>query len=525
MKICHWLSVLLIVVGVNLVQAGSATWNVSPGSGDWNTATNWTPATVPNGPSDVATFGRSSITAISISTDVEVKQIVFSPGASAYTIAPANDMADLTLDAPGIANNSGIVQQFGGDTKFNSAGVILQMGSTAGNLIAFSPAVSLYCWGDLGTASVTSTYGGQSSYIFENAAQATFDVGNALFFQLFATADDGNFLIRGSLPDGTPGGVVVFDTGTSAVNATFTLEGGQFASQSGGFLTFTGTAAAANATIIANGGVTGSIVYFSDTSTGDNASITLSGNATLDVSFHRTAAIGVGSLAGSGGNVIIGSRNLSVGGNPADTRFSGIIQDGSNDTGGAITKIGSGTLILSGANTYTGGTIVKGGTLLVSNRSGSGTGSGPLQVTVGTLGGRGSIAGAVTIGSGSGSQVFLAPSANSVKPVSLTTLGALTFQANATYSWKLNTKRMSADLVNGNGVAINHSASFAIATIGNKALPAGQVFLAINNSSATSIAGTFANLPDGGTIAFGNNTFQANYEGGDGNDLTLSVVP
>ena len=39
------------------------------------------------------------------------------------------------------------------------------------------------------------------------------------------------------------------------------------------------------------------------------------------------------------------------------------------------------------------------------------------------------------------------------------------------------------------------------------------------------IIGTFMNLPDGGTITAGNNTFQANYEGGDGNDLTLTVVP
>ncbi len=33
------------------------------------------------------------------------------------------------------------------------------------------------------------------------------------------------------------------------------------------------------------------------------------------------------------------------------------------------------------------------------------------------------------------------------------------------------------------------------------------------------------NLPDGGSITVGNNTFQASYEGGDGNDLTLTVVP
>jgi len=45
----------------------------------------------------------------------------------------------------------------------------------------------------------------------------------------------------------------------------------------------------------------------------------------------------------------------------------------------------------------------------------------------------------------------------------------------------------------------------------------------INNTAATPIAGTFSNLADGATVVVGNNTFQANYEGGDGNDLTLTV--
>jgi hypothetical protein len=40
-------------IGVsNSVRAGNATWDLDPGSGDWNTATNWTPTTVPNGSAD-----------------------------------------------------------------------------------------------------------------------------------------------------------------------------------------------------------------------------------------------------------------------------------------------------------------------------------------------------------------------------------------------------------------------------------------------------------------------------------------
>jgi hypothetical protein len=33
-----------------LAHAGSAQWNLNPISGDWNTAENWTPMAVPNGP-------------------------------------------------------------------------------------------------------------------------------------------------------------------------------------------------------------------------------------------------------------------------------------------------------------------------------------------------------------------------------------------------------------------------------------------------------------------------------------------
>ena len=59
------------------VQAGSATWNLNPASSDWNTAANWTPPTVPNGPSDVATFSTSNQTEISLSAPVTVAQITF----------------------------------------------------------------------------------------------------------------------------------------------------------------------------------------------------------------------------------------------------------------------------------------------------------------------------------------------------------------------------------------------------------------------------------------------------------------
>lgn len=75
-----------------IASGASATWNLNPTDSVWQTATNWTPATVPNGPNDIATFGVSNRTAITNDTlhDIEVNGIVFNPGASAFTIAFGN---------------------------------------------------------------------------------------------------------------------------------------------------------------------------------------------------------------------------------------------------------------------------------------------------------------------------------------------------------------------------------------------------------------------------------------------------
>jgi hypothetical protein len=75
------------------------------------------------------------------------------------------------------------------------------------------------------------------------------------------------------------------------------------------------------------------------------------------------------------------------------------------------------------------------------------------------------------------------------------------------------------------GVTISNEALFSAILHGNAALPIGDVFTVIDNTAALPISGTFSNLPDGFSFTAGNNTFQVSYEGGDGNNLTLTVVP
>jgi len=257
------------------------------------------------------------------------------------------------------------------------------------------------------------------------------------------------------------------------------------------------------------------------------ARVELFGNGNLDMSFRRRG-VTIGSIEGSG-LVFLGAFKMSVGSNNASTTFSGLIQDGGGNggTGGSLTKIGTGKLVLTNANTYTGETTIKHGKLVVNNRQGSGTGSGPVQVNGGTLGGKGTIAGGVTVGTGIGSGAVLSPGyqhgAN--KLGALTIQSTLTFNADGTYQAELNSSTTTADEVIANGVTINSGAQFSFADLGTGTLPPGTVFTVIDNTEATPIAGTFSNLPDGSTFTSNGNTYQVNYESGDGNDLTLTVIP
>ena len=146
-----------------------------------------------------------------------------------------------------------------------------------------------------------------------------------------------------------------------------------------------------------------------------------------------------------------------------------------------------------------------------------------MQVDAGTFGGIGSVSGAVTVATGTGTGAFLAPGTKG--PGTLTLTSILTFKTGSGYKCELGlTAQPKSDQVTANGVTIESGARFALRTKGNRTLPAGTSFTVISNTAAIPISGTFSNLADGSTLLAGNNTFQVSYEGGDGNDLTMTVV-
>ena len=551
--------------------AGSATWSSNPLTGDWNTATNWVPNTIPNGTSDIATFGMSKVTDV-VNSDliVNLDSLVFSPGASQYTISALDN---IELYGPGVVNNSGILQSFVAGAFFfknsASAGEMVNF-TTVGGDFFFENASSAgsgsfdVASGDhqafmdffddstAGDATINASdsavieffdnsTGGNSTLNLSSAAFVTFDgsnnaehmtatcIGGAgtfssqMDFQVVSSAGEGSFTTIGGSTIGEHGSFILFDDAATADNATFVINGGMGRGLSATGLLFLDTSTAANANITANGGVGGSkggMVTFEDASTGGTATIALNGNAKLDISTHNPPGVAIGSLAGAG-SVLLGANTLTIGSNNQSTTFSGVIQG----TGG-MSKTGTGTLTLSGANSYSGGTTVSAGLLNVSNTTGSGTGTGPVNVNSGTLGGSGIIAGGTTIGSGSGGAAFLAPAVGTKEQATLTTHGALTFNSDATYTctFKAKKNKAKADKVIANGVTIN-GAILNLVGQTQGSLKQGLRLTLISDTSGNPISGTFSNLPDSGIVTINGNNFQASYEGGDGNDLTLTVVP
>jgi autotransporter-associated beta strand protein len=105
-----------------------------------------------------------------------------------------------------------------------------------------------------------------------------------------------------------------------------------------------------------------------------------------------TFNLNVGSMSGNA-PIDLGSQTLTVGSDNTSNTYSGIISDA-----GALVKTGSGTLVLTAMNTFTGPTTVSQGKLLV----GGALGNSPVSVNGGGgLGGTGSIAGQVTLAGGS----------------------------------------------------------------------------------------------------------------------------
>ncbi len=545
---------------------GSATWLNSPVSNKWNSAANWLPANVPNGATDIATFSFSDTTTISVVQNTEVDSIFFAEGASSFTIMPrfSPDTA-LVLSGAGVVNNSGVVQHFAAGVAFNgsintvgtiefanAASAGEQTDYTVNGSNANATLVGAIIFRDTSTAGSATFLNlpnpsnvRPSRIDFEMAATAgnalVTSVGSTLpggagaqvYFYGTATAGNATFVCGGG---GASGGYtesfVEFREGSTAGMATLTANGGTASGAPGGVIYFqsidhqnpsTGTA-----TLVANGGTNGGLggqILLGGKVLG-SGTVILHGNGCLDVSTASPVTEAtIGSLAGEG-FVHLGARELEVGTNNANTVFNGVIEDGGliGGTGGALVKAGRGTWTVAGESLYTGGTTLKAGRIFLANSSGSATGNGPVTVTGGTLAGTGIIAGALTFAPGS-TGATLAPGSGVRVPATLTIQRAMTLGAGTNFQVDLKpTGTPAADQVKVAGATIAGGVTLSLRETSRMAPPVGTVFTVIANTSALPTVGTFAGLGEGATIVINGQTFAISYQGGDGNDVTLTYL-
>jgi autotransporter-associated beta strand protein len=262
--------VACILLPTSPAIAGSSVWQSSPPTNDWDTASNWTPATVPNGSADTATFNTSSTAMISISANTQVNSFTFNGNASAFTITATPDLA-LTISGVGITNNSGLTQNF--VTAVNGAGsfgtIRFQNNATAGSMTSFTNNGSTVSGADGGRTIFNDSSTAGSATITNNdpGGAPNNGMGGWTFFNNSSNAGTATITNSGGTTDlGTAdvlGGTHFYNTSsasTAVINNT-----------SFGYLIFYDSSTAASATVTNNGL---SMVIFKNNSTAANATLT-----------------------------------------------------------------------------------------------------------------------------------------------------------------------------------------------------------------------------------------------------------
>jgi fibronectin-binding autotransporter adhesin len=191
--------------------------------------------------------------------------------------------------------------------------------------------------------------------------------------------------------------------------------------------------------------------------------------------------------------------------NAANLTLSGAI-------GGAagIAKTGAGRLTLSGTSTFTGGTTVNAGTLLVN-----GTIPGPVVVNGGaTLGGTGTVSGSVTVNAGGTLAPGLSPGITNTGNLVLAGIFLVEIEGTTIGTQYDNTN--VAGTVNVAGATLTLAGAYV-------PVP-GNVFTIIANDGADPVVGTFAGLAEGATVTLNGATLRITYAGGTGNDVVLTAI-
>jgi fibronectin-binding autotransporter adhesin len=361
----------------------------------------------------------------------------------------------LTISGVGAAGQNGALVNVSGT---NNYGGLLTLGAAA-TISSNSGTLNLTNTGTITGSGLNLTLTGSGigsiSSIIATGTGALIKNGSGQWILTGAnTYTGGTTISAGTLQlgnGGTSGSILgdVIDNGSFAINRSDTYAFGGVISGSGAFAqigtgttiltganTYTGgTTISAGTLQLGNGGTSGSIVgdVVNNGSFAINRSDTLTFGGVISGS-GAFRQIGIGTTVLTGANTYTGGSTISGGtlqlGNSGTSGsiIGDVIDNGTfainrSDTytfggvisgAGAFQQLGTGTTVLTGANTYTGTTTVNGGSLLVDGSIASANTS---VNSGGLLGGNGAIAGSVAIADGG----ILAPG-NSVGTLTVSSL-------------------------------------------------------------------------------------------------------
>ncbi|UQD76306.1 autotransporter-associated beta strand repeat-containing protein [Bradyrhizobium japonicum] len=334
--------------------AQDATWRTSPSTNAYEDGNNWSTGNVPSG---TAYFGTSNLLYLTVGSSTSVGGWTFNAGASDYEIHNQPGSA-LTFTGAGITINGGS----------------LYLTTGTGSTTTFQNSSSL------GTAKSNN----QGLMVFANsstAGNATLGNGNILSFQDTSTA--GNAAISNNnfmsfVGSSTAGSAAITNYSVLDFNGTSTAGNANLTTESGGYTNFKDNSTAGNATLTVNSG--GLLRFYGNSTTGN---ATIINNAGGNIYFSGTGPAGdrklsVNSLTGAGTSYL-DFIELTLGSNNQSSEVIGTI------TGtGSLVKAGTGTLTLSGGDSYVGGTTITGGTLQLGTLANTGSIAGVVNVRAGT---------------------------------------------------------------------------------------------------------------------------------------------
>lgn len=398
-------------------EATAQTWQVN--AGNWGTAANWSPATVPNGIDATATFiatqaassynvsltgGPFTVGTLNLNATIAGSGYVFgggtlnlqtSAGTAAINVQTSNPVADFQGATLFLNTNTVITTESSAATLgFDAASVITGTGSLtiAGSGTVRIQSANTYTGGTIingGTLvlSGAGNLGATANSLTVNGG--TLDLGGSTQTQNGGVTQAGGTIQNGLLTTTIyqmTGGTLA---SSATVNASTVLDM-QAGTVSG---VLTGTAVLVKTT---GGTVTlaGSNLYTGGT-TVDAGSLVISAGGTLGTAANSVAVNGGtldlgtttqtqnGGVTQAGGTIQNGglitatyqmsggtlASSATINATAFDVR-AGVI-NGVLSGAGDLTKTTNGTVVLGGANTYTGATIVNGGTLEVDGSIGS----------------------------------------------------------------------------------------------------------------------------------------------------------